>query len=354
MILVNTTSLPAKAATSRLFPATDRIGTLVAKATFRMEPGGPQLERQDPYPIWTEDQETALGLLPRDDVPRRDPVFEVILLGAAYAQRVAPIAERSVALAVGDERRELLVFGDRVWEERDGTLRPSASLPFSRMPLTWTRAFGGACEVEVDEGAFLTVSDPRNVAGRGFDSRPAARDLAKALRSPAGYPVFEQIRRLPNIEDPAAPIRSWDDAPAPVCWGTVPPQSTLQAERCVARTDEAGALPIEMLESAYHRAHPMWVIAVPPAGATIALHGLSPDGELVSFRLPALRVFADYVVGARTGTCELAPQLLVLLPEDRRFYVVFRHSYTFAYPSGERSMRLRVEDGWWQSRAEEQ
>jgi len=353
MILVNSTSLPAKVATSRLFPATDRIGTLVAKATFRIEPGGPQLERQDPYPIWTDDQPTALGLLPRDDVPRRDPVFEVILLGVAHAPPGAQVPDRNVALAVGEERRELLVVGDRVWEERGGALRPSAPLRFSRMPLTWERAFGGSCEVEVDDGAFLTVSDPRNAGGCGFDPGPAARDLAKALRSPDGYPLFHQTRRLPNVEDPAAPVRAWDDAPAPVCWATVPPQSAIQAERSVAHIEEAGAAPVEMLESAYHRAPPAWVIGVPPSGAQVALHGLSPEGEIVSFALPALRVFADYVVGLRTGTRELAPQLLVLLPEERRFYIVYRHSFMFAYPSGERSMRLRVADGWWQSRGEE-
>lgn len=348
MRLINSTCLPATLAVSRLYPASDRIGTVVAKATFRMDPGGAVIERQDPYPIWSEDQETALGVLPRDDVPRRDSVFEVILLGVAHAPLGKDVRVHEVSLAVGSERRSLVVVGDRVWEEAGGAPRISAPASFSRMPLTWRRAFGGACEVEIDAGSFLTVSEPRNALGRGFDPAPAAHGLAGALHSPPGYPRFDATRRLPNIEAPESLIHAWDDAPAPVCWATVPLDSAIHAARCVAHVDEAGSVPVELLESAYHRAHPSWVIAVPPAAAEVALHGLSPSGAM-DFRLPALRVFADYEVDLRTGTRELAPQLLVILPEERRFYLVYRSSFTFAYPGGDRSMRLRVEEGWWRS-----
>ena len=344
MQLINSTCVPARLSVSRLFPATDRIGALVAKATFRMERGGPVIEREEPYPIWDEDQETALGVLPRDDVPRRDPAFEVILLGVAHAPSGEPVTEQVVSLAVGHERRELVVVGDREWQER----RISAAAPFSRMPLTWRRAFGGAREVEVDAGAFLTVTEPHNAHGRGFDPAPAAHGLGNALCSPPGYPVFDASRQLPNLEDPAARIQAWDDAPAPVCWAPVPLDSAIQARRSVAWMEEEGSAPVELLESAHHRAHPDWVIALPPAGVDIELHGLRPEG-LITFKLPALRVFADYEVELRTGARELRPQVLVLLPEERRFYLVYRTSFTFPYPGGERSMRLRVEDGWWQS-----
>jgi len=78
------------------------------------------------------------------------------------------------------------------------------------------------------------------------------------------------------------------------------------------------------------------------------MSGMSPRGKL-SFTIPPLRVIADYVLGDRTGTRELAPQLMVLLPEQMRFYIVYRASFTLeTTPSMERSFRLRTTQGWFQ------
>jgi hypothetical protein len=59
-------------------------------------------------------------------------------------------------------------------------------------------------------------------------------------------------------------------------------------------------------------------------------------------------VLADYVAADRRGTRELVPQLLVLLPEERAFYLVFRHGFDLRHtPTAERTMRLRLEPGWY-------
>ncbi|WP_437778603.1 hypothetical protein [Sorangium sp. So ce1097] len=42
--------------------------------------------------------------------------------------------------------------------------------------------------------------------------------------------------------------------------------------------------------------------------------GLTSAPEPLSFALPAVRVLVDYVSGIRTGTRELRPHALVLLP----------------------------------------
>ncbi|WP_438033563.1 DUF2169 family type VI secretion system accessory protein [Sorangium sp. So ce204] len=347
MHLVNATAVPAKLMTSRLFGATHRIGMVVAKATFRIGPRGTELDTQDPWPLLDEDRATELGLVPRDDLPRRDDAFEVVLLGAAHTVDGRPVDRRTVSLAVGDERRELLVSGDRTWE-RGGSPRISAPVPFTRMPLTHERAFGGTVEVEVDREAFVEAMDARNRAGRGFDPAPAVRSLVEMLNPPEGYPRYDEIRRLANIEDPRAPIGRPEDSPVPAYWGAVPVDSALQAARTVA-PPPAGSAPglPELGEGAYHRAHPQWVIALPPARSTVTMTGLTPGPEPLSFALPAVRIFVDYVSGIRTGTRELRPHALVLLPEERRFYLVFRHAFTYEYPSAERSMRLRVERGGW-------
>src|SRR5512140_990695 len=87
MDLINQTAVPAKLMVSSLDGGPDRFGILVAKATFALAPGDrAELVTQDPFPIYEQDEKTESGLLPSDAVPRRDRVFEVIVLGAAYAE----------------------------------------------------------------------------------------------------------------------------------------------------------------------------------------------------------------------------------------------------------------------------
>ena len=106
--------------------------------------------------------------------------------------------------------------------------------------------------------------------------------------------------------------------------------------------------PLPLGDGAAHRAAPCWVIPLPPREAPVVLEGMHPRGRML-LRLPPLRVLADYQVGSDSGTRELAPQLLVLLPEEQRLYLVFRHLFLMAMePGAERAMRLRAEEGWYQ------
>src|SRR5262249_10836468 len=115
MELVNATPIPAWLGCS-IADESERFAMLVAKATFAWGTGVVHLEAQNPCRILSGDVETELGILPNDLVPRVDPPFEVILLGAAYAPGAQPVGRRLVALTVGSVRRELLVTGDRKWE----------------------------------------------------------------------------------------------------------------------------------------------------------------------------------------------------------------------------------------------
>ena len=60
-----------------------------------------------------------------------------------------------------------------------------------------------------------------------------------------------------------------------------------------------------------------------------------------------LSVAADFTFGDVTGTRILQPQMLVLLPEEERFYLVYRRTFQLAPHSGiECSFRLRLENAW--------
>jgi hypothetical protein len=350
--LVNATPLPAKLYVSEFGEEEPRAGALVAKATFRFGDGVTVLERDDPVPVFDADEETELGLLPRDDLPAFErESFQVILLGTARAPRGEAVPALTVALAVGGVQRTMSVWGDRRWEgtgTADDPRRISQPTAFTEMPLTWARAYGGSTDVLIDVDAPLRVSDPRNPEGRGHDPTMTAVELGKTFGAREGYPRWVQERPLPNLEDPRNPIARWRDSPDPYCWATLPLTSGLHAGRLLhlpedpARSGDAGVAP-----SATHRAHPDWVVPLPEAGVPVRMHGVDPRGE-IAFRLPEIRVLADYVLGDRTGERELRPRLLVLLPDEGRGYLVFRHQFTFPFAEGEeRCMRLRLEEGWY-------
>jgi len=360
--LVNQTPVPARVSVSSVENVPHRLGMLVAKATFRIAEGGrAELDTQEPIPLYDGDEATEVGVRPRDDLPRHDPAFEVLLLGAAYGPEGRAVAERRVSLSVGAHRRELLVVGDRSWTSRTSI---SAPVPFARMPMTFDRTFGGSCDVLVDDGAVATVVHPPNRHGRGFDPEPAARALGDLLKSPNGYPQWNRERPLPNLEDPAGRIARYEDAPDAVCWSALPMDTLLHLQRGVVLPVGNASTPADeaqfasmlgttwMKDGFFHRAHPDWVLDVPPAGVAIEMDGVSPGGP-IRFGLPALSVIADFTFGDVVGKRVLAPQMLVLLPEEKRFYLVYRRTFQLAPHAGfECSFRLRLEDTWRTGREE--
>jgi hypothetical protein len=368
MELTNATPLAAQVTVADVAGEQNRIGVLAAKATFRFDRAGQvELDTQAPLPLLKEDQPTPHGPLPTDSRARRGNKFEVMLLGNAHPARGATTVTQ-VALSVGNERRELRVWGDRFWVGADARrMAISQPRPFSVMPLVYERSFGGTAAVQLDSRSVLDLGHPINPRGKGFDPKAQADGLGKLLKAPAGFPALPPgPRPLPNLESPRAPITRWEDEPDPVGWAPTPADSAIAFlniikahTTTVARLQREGRYSPENfskeVEAAgeddpdlwLYRAHPDWVIPLPPAAALVRMENLMADAPLVQFALPQLRVIADYVIYGRQGTRDLRPQILVLLPEEQRFYLVYRLAFNFQPgPAHERSFRLRTAPGW--------
>ncbi|MBL4682989.1 MAG: DUF2169 domain-containing protein [Nannocystaceae bacterium] len=358
MKLVNQTPVVADVQLSQEPGCDYKSGMLLAKATFGYDPTGRVwMIDQDPIPLYKEDEQTELGLLPGDYVPRDDPAFEVIVLGAAYSGR-GPAPRRPVTLTVGEVTRQIMVFGDRTWNERRvGSATIGAPVPFTRIPLTYEFAFGGSVPANLDMDTVMDIEDRMNKYGRGFDATKLANDLAAAFKAPAGFPFLKYERPLPNLENPAALIQDWNDAPDPHCWATIPTDIGFMMSELIHHFEQH-KWPLgrdRTTPMMYQRAHPDWIIDVPPAGAPIIMKGLHPEVDAVTFGLPQVRVLADFELGERTGTRELVPHMLMLLPDEQRFYIVYRHHFKMKTdPEMERSFRLRIEGGWYAPPSENQ
>lgn len=363
MELINRTPLCAALHVGPGESAEQRRARVLAKASYRWDDTGALTpDAEAPHPIYVDDQPTPLGLLPRDDLPRPAGIFELLLLGQAHAPAGEPTEQMTVALELGRERREMTVFGDRVWQGEGAEARISAAEPFLTMPLTPERAFGGTVVVEVDEGSEVEVSHPQNPGGRGFDPAEQVAQIAELLRPPEGFPRHDPLRRLPNLEDPEQRVQGWDDAPEPLCWAPWPLFSGPQGVRAAARLLAGGGeelladprrLAALLGSEMFLRAHPCWLMHRPAAGAWLLLEGLTPGmarGErlALALALPELRVLGDLQCGETARTLELEPQTLVVLPEERGLYLVYRAEFCFPFASGERrGLRLRTCAGWY-------
>ena len=175
---------------------------------------------------------------------------------------------------------------------------------------------------------------------------------------PPGFPIVQNedaLRRLPNLEEARARIIRREDAPDPAGWSALPMHSALHANRALATMDTSALTSEQLIENDAFllRAHPQWVIETPPARAPMLLENLTPAGRLAT-ALPALRVVFDYINGDQTATRDLAPQLLVLYPEEGKMTVTYRKPFTLPRTAGaERGLRLRTETGWFQPPASE-
>ena len=66
---------------------------------------------------------------------------DIVLTGHAYAPQGRPVKSMVVQLAIGGFRKSMFVYGDRRCSPRGGVSEPAE---FTKMPLCWERAAGGA------------------------------------------------------------------------------------------------------------------------------------------------------------------------------------------------------------------
>lgn len=127
---------------------------------------------------------------------------ELLVGGAFFSPGGKPVTASFVRVRLGSIDKRLAVVGDRAWHKDV----PTDPEPFTSMPLTWTRAFGGA----------------------GFDRNPHGKGAAPVTLD--GRPVHP----LPNIETYGQMMRSPNERPEPA--GFLPMDVTFAQRRARAGT----------------------------------------------------------------------------------------------------------------------
>lgn len=232
---------------------------------------------EGPAGLWEESRlwETVAQALDEGqtlDAAAPKPAAEVLLVGACYPASGQATQAAKVRLAVAGVDKTLYVFGDRHWKRGLTGPTPSEPVPFTRMPLDWSRAFGGA-------------GYARNPLGRGACETPT--------------PDGDCLRPLPNLEDPQSLVASPDDRPEPVGFGPTPAHWPQRRERLGA-FDEAwlqNQWPLLPKDSDFHffntAPRDQWLNTWPQGEESFFLEGVLPSGRPLRGALPgyAPRVF---------------------------------------------------------------
>ncbi|HEY3818502.1 MAG TPA: DUF2169 domain-containing protein [Polyangiaceae bacterium] len=238
------------------------------------------------------------------------PCGEVLVHAKCHAPGGRPVPVSQVRLRVApaepDARRtvdkKLAVFGDRVW--RPGLLSRSVTdpVPFTEMPVTWARAFGGA-------------KYPKNPIGRGIDPAEGTDQIP-----------------LPNVEAMTSLISSASQRPEPAGFG--PLEMGWSQRQSIAGTYDARWLEEDF--PGYARDTDPAFFNTAPADQRIAglfrgdeeyaLENMHPSRPTIRGKLPgvAVRVLLRRKGSLDVEDVSLKLDTLVFLPGKEIGVVVFR------------------------------
>ena len=267
------------------------VWLVAVRATFDLADDG-TLTPVDPQPpvnqapVWRGDA-LRTSLLHDTDFGWGKPATDVLIQGSAFAPEGVPATALDIGFQVGPVQRLARVTGDRRWLKSTRGLTPSAPEPFTTMPLTWERAYGGA-SWDRDPPAM----EARNPVGTGFWSR--------------GQDGFG--RKLPNIEGLNELIHAPDHVPEPMGFGPVThnwlPRARYAGTYGAAWEEDRKPLLAKDFDRRYQQSAPpqQQVQGHLRGGEQAALLNLHPRRPKLTFLLPRLSL--RFVTRFRRGANE--------------------------------------------------
>lgn len=314
------------AAMPMLFPNAAGIDTMfaVVKGTFAI---GDRLALADEQlPVTLQDQHygdpAKTSIRMPSDVSLEKLGTDVVVVGSACAAGEKPTWQMDVSVSVGAVTKTVRVCADRVWDGVPGAAATWVA-PFVRMPLVWERAFGGH-----DESSDPVAADSRNPVGVGFRGHNSARPIAGM--------------RLPNIEDPTAPISSPTQVTPPAGLGPVAPH--WQPRQRYAGTydnewmqNRAPYLPRDF-DVRFCQIAPSGLVTPGHlrGGELVQLTGVTPNGA-IRFQLPTQGVEVTYLLDGGEESRPALLDTLIIEPDARRAILVWRA----ALPCDKKALKVK-------------
>ncbi len=289
MEFVNESGLEAAWIVGKINPPRFSL-TAIVKGTFLLRPGETAMLAEEQLPL-TGDKFEADDLskplrYPADFAPFK-PRADALLVGTCHVPEGNPLTVARVTFQIGPRAKSLVVYGDREWTAGGLATDPA---PFTVLPLSWERAYGGA--------AF-----ERNPLGRGFE-------LSVGGAAIDGHP-------LPNVEFSGRPLRLPADRVEPAGFNPIPDSWPQRAQKFGTFDDRYlkerwpwapgnidwgffNAAPVDQQIEGYLR-----------GDEELYMENLHPTTQHYRSRLPGLRVrcFLNELVRDRYGLREIPMRL---------------------------------------------
>ncbi|HYO56796.1 DUF2169 domain-containing protein [Archangium sp.] len=218
-ITTNTTGMEAGIAVAADKDARDHC-VVVVKGTFQTDSQGHMTLGASQRPLvyvdehYGEPDTTAIRY--ECDFALEKRLTDVLVVGKAIAPRGKHVTELPVRLEVQGKAKDILVVGERRWLRTLGSVHPCAPVPFTEMPLTFDRAFGGQDD---SKGLANVAVEQSNPVGVGFNPYREGKKV--------------EGMSLPNLEHPMQRLTSYRDRVDPVGFGCI-------GRNWKARVDYAG------------------------------------------------------------------------------------------------------------------
>jgi hypothetical protein len=296
----------------------DRDGSEVwivaVKASFVIEATGQQVLDRDQAKVLHVPQflgpPEASSLLHESDLVHTKPGTDVLVQGDAFSPNDREVESVDVRLRLATIDKTLRVFGDRVIKRGMVGISLSRPQPFTRMPVTYERAFGGTDDRDANPKKHRW--EPRNPVGTGFGTHE--NHVVGAL--------------APNVENPGVPYSGWQRG-KPAGFGAIArhwaPRVALAGTYDAAWEEtRRPLLPFDFDERFYQCApEEQRIPGYLTGGERVELFNMTPDGYL-SFHLPkvTLSLTTEFYDGTEV-THRAALHTLTLQPGTRRFQIVW-------------------------------
>ena len=248
------------------------VWLVAVKATFSIEADGTVsiAEEQEEVNIAPKFRGApdCSSLLYDTDLPHLKKNTDVLIEGHAYAPQGRPTKMVDVAFRVAKTQKILRVIGDRQYVKTLAGITLSAPQAFTKMPITYERAFGGTD---------LLSDDPKHHAWEAHN--PVGCGFVTKGSHLAG-------KTAPNIEDPQALISDWKQRPRPAGFGPIAghwsPRVELAGTYDEHWEETRQPLLAEDFDERYHQCAPedQQVAGYLKGGEQVDLFNLTPNGYL--------------------------------------------------------------------------
>lgn len=319
---------------------------VVVKGTFEIPPPGHSARlAAEQVPLVMADEFTGepglSAVTYESEFAPFKPRCDVLVNGSAQAPYGRPVYEVTVGLRVGPIQKFFNVVGDRVWENGPLGPQPSQPQPFTSVPITYDRAWGG---VDVDpEDAERVDPFMANPVGVGY------------------YPLSGGVvvgQPLPNTAELGQPIDGRTGSHRPMSLGVVgrqfegryPFAGTYDQEW----TDNVFPfLPADFDPLYFQSAPPDQQMDYPQGGEWVEVTGMTPEGRTV-FQIPPSDVPVEFTDREfQRETMYAVIDTIIIEPDLGRFMVVWRASRPLQENIFELNQCVvgRMARGWYRARA---